>query len=148
MNIERERMMGMPHLDAHYIGGDDAHRLDDDAVCLFCGQMATEAHHIVPKGMGGGNRIRVLFTDHGRFVVRSPLMALCRKHHGWFHDGLLSIRWEWDSPEDMEAWESGRMLLPVPLGMGYSVHDPRLFLHGRYIVEGKAGRPFDIRRET
>ena len=76
--------MGKPHIGAYYFGDGDRHRLHFDARCLICGRPATDAHHIVPKGMGGGNRVYVLETPMGMFPLRSPLFALCRDHHEEF----------------------------------------------------------------
>lgn len=127
--------MGKPHIGAYYFGQGDGHRLSFEAPCLICGRPATDAHHIVPKGMGGGNRVYVLETPVGMFPLRSPLFALCRDHHMAFHDGRSSVVWEWDTDEDREAWESGYLL-----SHGYFPHDPRLFLHGCYMVDGREVR--------
>lgn len=134
MNLQRIALMGKPHIGAYYFGDKDRHRLHFGARCLICGRPATDAHHVVPKGMGGGNRVYVLETPMGMFPLRSPLFALCRDHHEEFHQGL-TVEWRWDTEEDRERWESGYYL-----SHGYEPHDPRLFLHGCYLVNGREVR--------
>jgi len=138
-SLERAALMGKPHIRAHYVGEGDRHGLDDDAMCVLCGKPATDAHHVVPKGMGGGSRVYVLETPMGMFPMRSPLFALCRKHHEWFHQGHLNAVWEWDDEEGKEQWEDGTLL-----SHGYKPHDPRLYGLGRYVI-GAYGRTFEWR---
>lgn len=152
LGYERAELFGKPHLNAHYKRRVDYllpdravrsdHRIDDGATCPFCGGgPATDAHHMAQKGMGGGSLVFTLPTEWGIFILLSPLFALCRRHHDWFHQGHLSIRWEWDSDEDAERWWSGYLL-----SHGYAPHDPRLFGLGRYIVTAKAtGKEVEFR---
>lgn len=152
LGYERAELFGKPHIGAHYVTKHidghrfpivrKKHRVDDGAICPFCGdRFASEAHHMVPKGMGGGSLVFDFQTDWGTFILLSPLFGLCSKHHRFFTEGHLSIRWEWDSDEDAERWWSGYLL-----SHGYAPHDPRLFGLGRYIVTAKAtGKEVEFR---
>ena len=82
-----------------------------------------------------------LRTGWGEFILLSPLFAMCRKHHDWFHKGMLRVRWEWDDDEAMASWWSGELL-----SHGYIPHDPRLFELGHYVVTAKAtGKEVEFR---
>ena len=139
MNLQRIALMGKPHIGAYYFGEGDKHRLHPDSMCIICNKPATDAHHIVPKGLGGGNRVYVLETTVGIFPLRSPLFSLCRDHHEAFHQGKASVVWEWDDGEGRDQWESGYLL-----SHGYFPHDPRLFLFGAYVITHN-GREWEVR---
>lgn len=56
--------------------------------CAVCGQMATNRHHVVPKGMGGT-----------RYENRIPVITLCGAGntsgcHGLAHKLMLHFRWK------------------------------------------------------
>ena len=138
---EKAECMGMPHFGAHYRKAidattqrpykEDAHAVDDGAMCPFCGRPATEAHHVVPKGIGGGSRVFVLYTKMGRFVLRSPLFGLCAKCHREFTEKRASARWEWyeDGPYE-DKWADGWYL-----SHGYEPNGGRLYAVGRWFVD-------------
>lgn len=143
LSYERAELFGKPHLGAHYEGRVDyslkypakrkQHRLNDGAICPFCGGgPASEAHHMVPKGIGGGSLVFDFRTEWGEFILLSPLFGLCSKHHRFFTEGHLSIRWDWTDADAMAAWWSGSLL-----AHGYIPHDQRLWEFGRYIVTAK-----------
>lgn len=141
-NAER---MGMPHYGAHYLKRVDAntrqpykrdeHAVDDGATCPFCGRPATEAHHVVQKGLGGGSRVFVLYTKWGRFVLRSPLFGLCSRCHGEFTYKRADARWVWygdgygeRDPWEVQ-WEDGELL-----SHGYEPNGARLYALGYWLV--------------
>lgn len=152
LSRQRAELFGKPHLGAHYEGRVDyslkhptrrkQHHVDDGAGCPFCGGgPATDAHHMAQKGMGGGSVVFNLSTEWGTFVLLSPLFALCRNHHEWFHRGLLEVRWEWDTEDAERRWWNGQLL-----SHGYAPHDPKLFGLGRYIVTAKpTGKEVEFR---
>ena len=84
----------------------------DKPWCVVCGKPSQTCHHIVPRHNG------LLYkrdTEHGTFILRSPLIALCGSGttgcHNDFHGGArLHIRWVWDEPEFAKAWEDGSLL--------------------------------------
>ena len=134
---------GMPHLGARYTGpGVNAYRLDDGALCAFCGRPAAHAHHEPPKGTGGG--VLHLATPHGVFDLRPALVALCPECHEARHakggDGRLSVRWEWDTPLLAMAWWRGDVLAG-----GTEPHSPELFGSGRYALY-RMGYRVEVRR--
>lgn len=96
--------MGMPCVGAEYLGK-SRHRLLEGARCAVCGRPATNSHHIVPKGLGGGSRGLQL----GPYSLRSPLIALCGSGnasgcHGAAHRRLIRFRWVWDDPANQDRW--------------------------------------------
>lgn len=133
-SLERAALYGMPHIGARYVGEGDRTKIDEGALCPFCGKPAENAHHAAPKGLGGGGRVRVMRTEWGWFPLRSALVAVCGRGnasgcHGGLHSGLLCVRWEWDAPEDGELWESGWLL-----SHGVEPHSPALYGRGRWVL--------------
>lgn len=130
--FEAARLYGMPHVGAAYTSrtGVDAYRMEEGALCPVCGRPATNVHHEPPKGRG---RSFALPTPMGDFAMRPALIALCGNGivgcHGRRHNGLLSLRWEWDDPASEEAWLDGSLL-----SHGYAPHDARLYGLGRWVA--------------
>lgn len=121
----RKDLFGMPHL------------LGDS--CRICKRSAQNKHHLVPKGMGGANRIFVLSTHWGQFVLESPLISVCGMGnmsgcHKKFHDHLYEPEWVWDSKEARMSWTSGELL-----SHGFVPHDPQLFQLGHYVIHTPQG---------
>lgn len=59
--------------------------------CIYCGNPAEELHHIVPRHMGGDNRL-------------SNIVPLCRECHCKAHS----------KRNNEKEWKAGRPLLPMP----------------------------------
>lgn len=79
-NVQRDRLLGKPSIESRY--------------CPFCGRIATNRHHILPKGMGGTKSARLIPT------VTVCGMGNASGCHGRLHDG--SLRLDWD--EDAHWW--------------------------------------------
>ena len=58
--------------------------------CIYCGKPAEEFHHIVPRHMGGDNRL-------------SNIVPLCRECHSKAHS----------KRNNEKEWKAGRHLLPI-----------------------------------
>jgi hypothetical protein len=131
-------LMGMPNIGAEYTshtGKKAQHRLDDNAICCCCGQRATNGHHLVPKGMGGGRKVYERKTDMGCFNLFSPIFAVCGMGnssgcHGKFHHqgGFLKADWAWDSPESYDLWDTGE------LWRKYKPNSGKLYQLGFWII--------------
>ncbi len=128
--------MGLPCVGARYLRPTgDAHRLEPWAACVACGRPAENAHHVVPKGAGGGSAsVAERLADGTVVELRSPLLAVCGAGnacgcHGLLHSGTIAARWEWLMPEDGEAWLEGRM---EPWAYR---NDPRMLVLGRWVLE-------------
>ena len=96
-SYNRAALMGMP----------DIHSFQ----CPICGRPTQNAHHIVPKGMGGGSKKLVL----NGIELLSPTIDVCGLGnasgcHGDFHAGRFSVRWVWDVGGSEEAWFSGELM--------------------------------------
>lgn len=131
LSIEKASLYGMPHIGARYTAGDaNAYRLEQGAVCAFCGRPATNAHHEPPKGTCP---YFALQTEWGLFVLKPALIALCGSGttgcHGARHGGRVKIAWEWFDDVNAEAWWSGWLL-----AHGYVPHDPRLYDLGQWRI--------------
>lgn len=125
-------LMGKPHLGAHYSGsGVNTHRKDEGALCAVCGQIATDAHHVVPKGKAQGFTVN---TPIGRFVVQTPLFALCRRCHAMFHEKKLAVEWCWSDEAYEDEWWSGHTLAHI-----CRPHDSFLFQEGYYLLRSEEG---------
>lgn len=137
-------LYGMPHLGAGYYADDvNATRwVGEQRRCAACGRSTGfhSKHHEPPKSKG---RSFLLCTPMGQFVLKPAIIDLCGTGttgcHGDRHNGLLAIRWEWDSDESAEQWWNGYLL-----SHGYVPHDPRLFVLGRYIIE-RGGVEMEVR---
>ena len=133
MPYERAKCYGAPNWMAAYTVGLN-YRLLGGARCMVCGRPATNAHHEPPKGIGGVKEWR-LETPKGPRLLRPALIALCGSGttgcHGMRHRNELAFRWEWDSEEEESLWWDGTF----PSAM--EDNDPRLYLHGRWVVESR-----------
>lgn len=70
--------------------------------CVICGRPATDAHHVIQKGMGGVNK------DMER---RIPKVSLCRHCHNEVHAKRLHFAWRdgwvyYADPEPMSDWRA------------------------------------------
>jgi len=133
--MTKASLFGMPHVGCEYVGG--SHKVLDGARCVVCGAVSENAHHVVPRS------VRHTFFLRGH-ELRSPLWAMCgsgtRGCHGLVHSGRYGITWEWDDEESEARWWSGELLDL------YGEHGPRLFLHGRYVLEDRdTGMRYDVR---
>ncbi|MBQ9621224.1 MAG: hypothetical protein IJR41_04735 [Atopobiaceae bacterium] len=138
--MERADLYGKPHIgDAFYpdrrtkLG-----HLEPGAMCALCGRPASNAHHIVPKGMGGGSATLYLPYDSHGIILRSPLMAVCGMGnasgcHKALHDGRIKVRWVWDEERFAEWWWKGHFF------ENHEPHDPMLFCFGHYVIERDGG---------
>lgn len=131
---------GKPHYMSHYKtkkptpASVDNYVLDDDAVCIVCGQRATNSHHCPPKGI---KRVFELRTDSGSFLLRPALLAVCGSGttgcHRKIHSGLLKIQWIWDAEGFQKGWWSGSILNSC------DAHDPDLYATGFWRITDQAG---------
>ena len=105
-------LMGKPSLGCHYEREDyRSHKLNEGARCVVCGRKATEAHHVVPRGHARGFTVN---TPFGKFVVLTPLFALCRECHDGFHGGArYQVKWAWKAPRYQEEWWAGHTLAHI-----------------------------------
>ena len=113
-SCERASLMGMPDFRS--------------AFCAVCGRPSQNAHHIVPKGMGGGSK---KLTMYG-IDLFSPTIDVCgfgnaSGCHGNFHAGRYSAKWVWDVVGAEEAWWSGEL-------MKDAANDPELWNLGHYEI--------------
>lgn len=130
---------GKPHFQARYKSDKptkpsvDRYELEEDAVCIVCGQRATNAHHAPPKGI---MRVFGLETERGTFPMRPALLAVCGSGttgcHGDIHAGLLKVEWVWDDPGFCDAWWDGK------LSEG-AAHDPGLYSVGFWRITDHDG---------
>ena len=72
-NVQRDRLLGKPSIETEF--------------CPFCGRLATNRHHILPKGMGGTKRKDI------------PTVTVCGMGnasgcHGRLHDHTLELDWD------------------------------------------------------
>ena len=70
--------------------------------CVVCGRTATDAHHVVQKGMGGVSK---------EIEKRIPKVSLCRACHDRVHSRRLHFAWRdgwviYDDPEPMSDWRA------------------------------------------
>lgn len=115
ISSERADLLGMPHM------------LDD--YCQICGRWATNRHHIIPKGMGGGSKI----THFQGKKLYSPLISVCGSGnqsgcHGGFHNSRFKVEWVPYDATFWELWWSGELL------KDYKSNDPRLWDLGFYRI--------------
>jgi len=104
MPQDRLALMGLPHWG---LRGDKLHH---GALCCICGRVATNAHHLIPKGMGGGSTS--VLTPSGQRLY-SPLIAVCgigntSGCHKRFHGANPpKVRWEWKDSYAQRLFENG-----------------------------------------
>ena len=112
LDSRNAELLGKPSLGAHYEREDyTSHKLDEGAQCVVCGRPATDAHHVVHRKTARGWTMN---TPLGKFVLLSPLFALCRECHDGFHGGArFKIEWEWKSEAYMDEWWQGHTLAHV-----------------------------------
>lgn len=72
-NVERDKLLGKPSIESMY--------------CPFCGRLATNRHHILPKGMGGTKNARLIPT------ITVCGMGNASGCHGRLHAHEIEIRW-------------------------------------------------------
>lgn len=82
MNAYRERLYGRPSIETE--------------LCPFCGRMATNRHHIIPKGLGGSKREKDIPT------VTVCGMGNASGCHGKLHGNGGRIYLDWN---DDGFWE-------------------------------------------
>lgn len=73
-NIQRDRLLGKPSIES--------------VLCPFCGAVATNRHHIIPKGMGGTKQAK-----------RIPTITVCGMGnasgcHAKLHSHELELDWQ------------------------------------------------------
>lgn len=129
-------LMGMPHVGAYYRKEDyNTQTIEPGARCVLCGRRAIEAHHVVPRGELRGFTLN---SQYGRFVLLSPLFAVCRSCHELFPSGyklnppVIDVEWVWDSKEFETNWWNGYFLSRNPIS-----NNPELFSCGHYILTDK-----------
>ena len=154
MNVAmvRAELYGKPHLGEAFYHNATTRlgHLRPDAECVLCKLMgkrdrwgdpvlASNAHHIVPKGIGGGSATLHLPFEVGGIELRSPLMAVCGHGnvsgcHAKMHGGGVSVRWEWDEPKYAEWWWKGYFFQD---GKGTCIepHSSLLYSFGRYVFD-------------
>lgn len=62
-------------------------------VCMYCGRPAEELHHIIPRHMGGDNRLQ-------------NIVPLCKECHSKAHSRRVN----------QNEWRAGRSRVPMPEG--------------------------------
>ena len=138
LSYDTASLFGMPHVGCRYTREDvSATAWDGDSrLCAVCGRVggSHSKHHEPPRSKGRF----ILRTPVGQFVLLPALIDLCGSGttgcHGERHNGLLRIRWEWDTPEDERMWWSGEYLK-----RGWKPNGKWLFDHGCYVFE-RGGR--------
>jgi len=140
---EAAECYGKPHIMCRYSGSSaKSHMRDEDARCVCCGRMATNAHHNPPLSKG---HIFLLMTKWGRFALKPSLIAVCGSGttgcHNGFHGGArFKARWVWDSDEYAEMWWNGEFLKHM------RPHSRELYRYGCWhISDSETGREFDWR---
>lgn len=141
---------GKPHLGARYrieefawdrkaaLRAAHSHELLEDATCICCGRMATNAHHYPPLGTASTFR-------HKNRLLRPSLFAVCGSgttgcHNGWHGAARFRALWRWDSDQYAQEWWEGEMLPEV------GEHSTELFLYGRWeIYDMEQGRIWQVR---
>lgn len=134
-------LYGMPHINAVYRRADDIRlktRWEGERICAVCGRTQAPSwsvHHEPPKSKGSGkNPYFHLMTKMGAFPLKPALIGLCGSGtegcHGDRHNGLLRIRWVWESDEIAEKWWNGHWL-----SHDFAPHSHRLFELGHYEFE-------------
>ena len=131
LSVRVAELMGKPHIGCHYEREDyRSHKLDEGARCALCGRKATDAHHIVPRSKARGFTVN---TPIGKFVVMTPLFALCRSCHNDFHAGArYEVSWEWKDEQYKEEWWNGHTLAHICWP-----HFDFLWQEGRYVLRDK-----------
>lgn len=76
-NAQRDRILGKPSIETE--------------LCPFCGRIATNRHHIIPKGMGGSKAEKLIPT------VTVCGMGNASGCHGRLHDHTLELDWDDES---------------------------------------------------
>lgn len=130
MVVNRDMLYGLPHIDCKYTGKSvNSNRLIDDAMCVCCGKMATNAHHYPPKGTAP--------TRHRNgYELRPALFAVCGSgttgcHDGWHGGARYEAWWQWDEPEYECQWEDGKLL------DRHGPHSPALYYYGCWVIHDK-----------
>lgn len=127
MSLERAELFGKPHIGAHYANASlRSNRLDEGAICAWCGRPACNSHHVLPLSRG-----RMLGI--GGWRLRTALMAVCGSGtqgcHNGFHGGAwLKAEWAWDDDAYAEQWWDGALL------KAFGPHDEALYCFGRWVL--------------
>lgn len=130
MIINREMLYGLPHIGCHYEGKSvNSHKLDEDAVCVCCGKIATNAHHYPPKGTAP-------VRHRNGYELKPPLFAVCGSgttgcHDGWHGGARYEAWWRWDRHEYELQWEDGTLL------DRHGPHSPALYYYGCWVIYDK-----------
>lgn len=101
--------------------------------CCICGKPASNMHHVVPKGIGGGSKSATINWGFQSYKVYSPLFAVCgcgntSGCHAKFHAGKIKVEWIWDDEKHFSEWWHGD--LPAIAG------NEKLFDYGCYHIFG------------
>ena len=141
--VNRDLLYGLPHIGCHYQNSSvNSNRLDDDAVCVCCGRLATNAHHYPPKGTAP-----VRHRNGLSLILRPALFAVCGSgttgcHNGWHGGARFEAWWTWDNPFAEKFWEDGTLLKL------YQPHDARLYELGCWTIrDKKLGYTWEVRCE-
>lgn len=114
-----------PHMGCSYRGlSVNSHHVKSGARCAACGDLATQAHHEPPRGLGGGK---------SNYKGQMPaLIALCTGCHLERHSGLLRFEWNLYEPELAEEIITG--------AIGAEPHSRDMFEFGYWNVirDGKS----------
>ena len=139
MPIAVAELYGKPHVGCSYAGKTvNTHRLDEDALCVCCGKLATNAHHYPPRGTSPYFKFKGL-------ELKPALFALCGSgttgcHGQWHSPRRFTALWKWDSEDYMRAWWEGDLLGE------YAPHAPGLYLFGRWeLYDMEKGRIWEVR---
>lgn len=143
LSYETAEIFGKPHINAYYRGSSvKSHTKMPNAQCACCGKRATNAHHLIPLSKA---KTFTMPTPWGRFVLKTPLFALCGSGttgcHDGFHGGArFKAEWVWYSDAGAEAWWNGELLRRV------EPHSPKLYDHGFWrIHDRRLGRIIEIK---
>lgn len=130
MIVNRDMLYGLPHIGCHYANKSvNSNKLDEDAMCVCCGRMATNAHHYPPKGTAP-------VRHRNGYELRPALFAVCGSgttgcHDGWHGGARYEAWWRWDTYENEQRWQDGTLLDK------YGPHNPKLYYFGCWVIHDK-----------
>ena len=129
---------GKPHISCSYIGESvNKTKVDDGALCVCCGALATNAHHYPPKRTSPTFKLRTLKLKPALFAVCGSGTTGC--HDEWHGGARYKALWRWDCDDAAREWWEGGFC-------GLAPHDPMLYVFGCWeLYDMKSGRIWQVR---